>query len=299
MTFQVGTWNCFGMGQNALQALTHFGAPASARLLHADVIAACVAPDVLCVQELFSREAQRFFDGLAGRFDALVRDHNRVDVRSITMRGNGLGIASRRRVLTQSHHHFRARSSGWDRLARKGALYALVELDGGVHVDVLTCHLQAGYDEGAQAVRAAQVVEVRALIDALGARERPFIVCGDFNIDGLAAARTHAEYRRLASALDGFRDLGAPDDLPTLDPHPERNPLAHMFNKGAPPQRLDYFFFRAAHDSAERAAPRLVCRSVARILDLPLSSSLASPGPREHASDHYGLHATFDTVSAS
>ena len=299
-TLQVGTWNCFGMGQTALHALTHFGAPSSARLLHADVIAACVAPDVLCVQELFSREAQRFFDGLAGRFDALVRDHNRVSLRTITMRGHGLGIASRRRVLSRSHHHFRARSSGWDRLARKGALHALVLLDDGVLVDVLTCHLQAGYDVEAQATRAAQLVEVRAIVDALGARERPFIVCGDFNIDGLAAARAHAEYRRLTSALEGFRDLGASDDLPTLDPHPERNPLAHMFNEGAPPQRLDYFFFRAARDAAN-AAPHLACTAVERILDRPLStspSSLLSHGPREHASDHYGLRATFDIVGA-
>jgi endonuclease/exonuclease/phosphatase family metal-dependent hydrolase len=297
VTFEVGTWNCFGMGQRVLHAVTHWGAPSSARLLHAEVIAACARPDLLCVQELFSLQAQRFFDALAGPFDALVRDHNRVHVWPATLRGNGLGIASRRRLLGQSQHHFRAASSGWDRLARKGALYALVDVEG-IAVDVLTCHLQAGYDAGAASVRAAQLVEVRRIIDDVGARDRPFIVCGDFNIDGLAGAREHAEYRGLVATLHDFTDLGAPSDLPTLDPHPERNPLAHAWNKGAPAMRLDYFFFRSARDLANGDAPRVSSTSLVRILDRPLApdAALRSAGVDAHASDHFGLSATFEAL---
>ena len=303
MTFRVGSWNCFGMGQNALHAVTHWGAPSSARLLHADVIAACASPDLLCIQELFSLQAQRFFDGLSGSFDALVRDHNRAHVWSLTLRGNGLGIATRRRVLSRSQYHFRARSSGWDRLARKGALHARVDVDG-VPVDVLTCHLQAGYDAGAKAVRAAQLLEVRLIIDDVGARDRPFIVCGDFNIDGLAGAREDAEYRRLSASLHDFADLGAAADLPTLDPHPERNALAHAWNEGAPPMRLDYFFFRGARDGDGGGAARISCTSLERMLDRPLTPAAtkttaagARAGVPAHASDHFGLSATFEALA--
>jgi hypothetical protein len=58
------------------------------------VIQECADSDVLCVQELLSRDSQRFFDGLVTKyFPFAVRDHNRFGF--ISLRGSGLGVGTR------------------------------------------------------------------------------------------------------------------------------------------------------------------------------------------------------------
>ena len=76
------SWNCFGMGQGVLDAITAMRAPVPERLLHGEVHDACAMPDVLCVQELLSRDAQAFFDRVGSEaFVARFRDHNRPSLR--------------------------------------------------------------------------------------------------------------------------------------------------------------------------------------------------------------------------
>lgn len=296
MQFRVGTWNCFGMGQGAYDAITKLRAPAPTRFHHEDVHAACVTPDILCVQELLSRDAESFFDGLGTTtFGSRFRDHNRTHWRSATFRGSGLGIASRAPLLRPGVRHYRPPQVGWDKLARKGTLHTQVELDRGPTFDLLNTHLQAGYDEGAVAVRAAQLDELATLVREIADDDRPFIVCGDFNINGLEALRDSDAYRRLLSALEGFEDLGAKRDLATFEPHPETNSLAHAFDPGAPTQRIDYVFFRPAPRARHRFAPG----SLERILDRPLTpragtDDRAAKAPLAFASDHFGLCATFE-----
>lgn len=286
MQFRLGTWNCFGMGQGAFDAITALRAPARARYRHEDVHAACAAPDVLCVQELLSHDAQSFFDGLGRAFDALFRDHNRPRLRPATLRGTGLGIASRKPLAETGVRHYRPPHVGWDRFARKGTLHTRVALDDGPTIDLVNTHLQAGYDDGAIAVRAAQLEELSSLVAEVGDEARPFIVCGDFNIDGREAARGDAEYKRLTAALEGFEDLGAKDDLTTYEPHPETNALAHAFEPGGKPQRIDYVMLRQARGG------RLAHARTERILDRPLAG--AAGEAREFASDHFGLCSTFE-----
>src|SRR5687768_666019 len=60
--FKLGTWNCFGMARKALDAITGIRAPAPRRLQHDHVLSSCASADVFCVQELFSRDAEDFFD---------------------------------------------------------------------------------------------------------------------------------------------------------------------------------------------------------------------------------------------
>ena len=291
-SFRITTWNCFGMGQSLLDCITAARAPRPRRLMHARVIAECASPDVLCIQELMSRDAEAFFDGLGkhGLLSAF-RDHNKPHLGTATMRGSGLGIGARAGLTNAALWRFRPPVSGWDRLARKGALYAQVVLDGGV-VDVLTVHLQAGTDEAAAFVRKGQLAQVRALVDAIGSRERPFIVCGDFNIDGHGAARGSAEYKLLASTLGDFVDPGHGGDLPTYHPHPEANSLAAAFTTPSGPQRIDYIFFRAAPRDPLAFEPV----SVERVLDQRLSWEPPHPTDDEHAyaSDHFGVSATFE-----
>jgi endonuclease/exonuclease/phosphatase family metal-dependent hydrolase len=274
-----------------LAAVTAVRAPFSERFRDVDVISECTSPDILCLQELLSREAQQFFDRVGeGHFTSHFRDDNRMRFGgSVTMRGCGLGIRARAPLTNIVLRTFPGAPVGWDRLARKGALYAQLPFDGGVTVDLVTVHLQAGYDARAISVRAAQLVELQTLVDSVGAADRPFIVCGDFNIDGLASARGDAQYEGLAAALSGFEDVGAAQDLPTFDPHPQGNGFAHALEPERSAQRIDYIFWRPARGSVD-----LSCTETGRFFDKPLGRTTLRGGRAAWASDHYGLSATFE-----
>jgi len=284
---RISTWNCFGMGQG-LDAVTAVRAPFGDRLRDEDVIAECASADVLCVQELFSRDAQRFFDGVGeGRFTSRFRDDNRV--RFATMRGTGLGVGARARIDKTALDVFPGERAGWDRLARKGALYTQLAFEGGLVIDLVTAHLQAGQGEAAVRVRAAQLAHLKAMVASVGSPERPCIVCGDLNIDGLAEVRGEPEYARLAAAFHDFEDLGAAGDLPTFHPHPERNALAHAFEPGGHAQRIDYVLWRGG-----RHADHVRCVGLTRFFDRPLARAVPATGTSAWASDHYGLTATLE-----
>jgi endonuclease/exonuclease/phosphatase family metal-dependent hydrolase len=295
--FRLGTWNCFGMARNALDALTGIRAPAPQRLRQDHVVNTCAAAEVFCVQELFSRDALTFFDRVcsgatAERRFAFVRDHNRLHWRSATVRGTGLGIRSLGAVQHSRYHHFRA-SSGWDRLARKGLLHARVALSDSIELDIVTVHLQAGDDKTAELVRKAQLADVARFVAEVSSPERACIVCGDFNIDGLAGARETAEYRALSATLPGFVDLGARDDHATFDPTPHTNTLAFMFEPKGRRQRLDYIFLRPAH-----SAPYSIgCSGVSLFLHEPLTTLVLGSRRAAFASDHFGLLADFECSS--
>ena len=203
---RISTWNCFGMGQG-LSAVSAVRAPFAERFRDQGVVSECAAADILCVQELLSRDAEQFFDGLAhGRFTSRFRDDNRVQFGGrMTMRGCGLGIGSRAALTKTVVRTFAGARVGWDRLARKGALYTQLSIEHGVTIDLMTVHLQAGHSAGAIAVRSAQLADLKAFVASVGSPHRPFVVCGDFNIDGLERVRADAEYRSLTAALTWVR----------------------------------------------------------------------------------------------
>jgi endonuclease/exonuclease/phosphatase family metal-dependent hydrolase len=277
----IATFNCFGQAQGALDAITAWRAPHGARLRNQELQRALGQPDLVCVQEVMSRDAETFFDGLGLE---RVRDRNGVGLWPVTMRGSGLGIAGRVSLGPPSHHAFASPSSGWDRLARKGTLHVRVQLDG-VELDVINLHLQSGYSAQAIAIRTRQIAEVAWRVTELGSAERTFLVCGDFNVCGLGG--NGAAYLQCREALPGFQDLGAFEDLPTFDPHPDRNLLAHGVEPTSPCQRLDYIFLRPA----QGGAPPVRILQVCRILDRPLRPPGVTP---IYASDHFGLAATLE-----
>ncbi len=269
------------MGQGAFDAVTMWRAPYRARLRHPEVTKAFEGAHVSCLQEILSRDAETFFDGLPGQG---VRDPNHMELRPVSMRGSGLGMTGPLELRGAKVERFPGEQVGWDRLARKGTMHVRLELDG-VAVDLLNVHLQAGYDAACVRVRTAQLEELGRRIEALGHLDRPFVVCGDFNVCGLAGG--NEEYPRLRRALPAFDDLGAAQDLPTFDPHEERNALAHATEPGVPKQRLDYIFVRSAR------AVRVHVHEVRRILDTPLSERAGSAA---FASDHFGLSARLEFV---
>jgi endonuclease/exonuclease/phosphatase family metal-dependent hydrolase len=275
----IATWNCFGMAQTALDAITASRAPHGARFRDHHVRQTLDGPHLVCIQELMSREAETFFDALGA---ARIRDPNGTRLWPVTVRGSGLGIAGRVPFHSHTSEIFAGPGTGWDRLARKGTLHVRVVLDG-LEIDLINVHLQAGYDAQAVTIRTRQIGELARRVEQLGSEQRLFLVCGDFNVCGLGGkGEAYTELRR---ALPGFQDLGAAGDLPTFDPHPERNFLAHRNEPAAPCQRLDYIFLRmpAAADM------QVEISGVSRILDRRLDSEDADP---LYASDHFGLAAT-------
>ncbi len=288
----IATWNCFGMAQGAIDAITASRAPHRDRLDDEDVRLELERAHLVCIQEVLSTDAERFFDRLG---QMRVRDHNRMRLSPVSFRGSGLGIAGCHALDSTEPKMFASPRSGWDRLARKGTLHARVALDG-ITIDVLNVHLQAGDDPTAVAIRRIQLTELSKRVAELGHDDRPFIVCGDLNICGLGQSGDC--YAKLREALPGFDDLGIVDDRPTYDPHPERNPLAYLVEPGATEKRLDYIFLRA---------PRSKCvdvrvRNVGRILDRPLrprqTAGSSRAGERSiltpFASDHFGVVATLE-----
>jgi endonuclease/exonuclease/phosphatase family metal-dependent hydrolase len=294
------TWNCFGMAQGALDAVLGRRAPASLRLQDPHILAQCAAGDIFCMQEILSQDAEQLFDRIVATGKvAGFRDDNRLHLGSRTARGSGLGLGVRGALDSPSLRTFTGPRSSWDKLARKGTLFSRVTLPGGFSIDVITTHLQAGYEPEAAVARAAQLDQLGRLIAEISSPDRPLIVAGDFNIDGLAAARKEHEYERLRATLDGFEDTGAATDLVTFHPHPEFNSLAHGSDPGGRVQRLDYVFFRPARHGH---AP-VRCVGVRRVLDTPLAATNLQDfaglrSSQAYASDHFGVAADFEIGAA-
>jgi endonuclease/exonuclease/phosphatase family metal-dependent hydrolase len=157
----------------------------------------------------------------------------------------------------------------------------------GHRIDVITTHMQSGYLESDRRVRERQIDELASLIARVTADDRACIVCGDLNIDGLL--ESSAEFDRLRRALDGFEDLGGPERAPTFVPRREVNPLAHLYDEDHPVVRIDYVWFRPPRNGAIRP------RGSVQVLREPLDESTDPP---LHASDHFGLLATFEAMKA-
>ncbi len=288
-SFVLQTWNCFGAAQDARGFFRWRGVPDAHRLEHPHVIERVSEADVVCLQEIFLGDAEDFFHGLG--HEHKTRDHNRSTLWPLTFGGSGLGLASRFPLSESGIVPFSRPHAGPERLARKGMLHARVCVRSSprVEIDVVTTHLQAGYDQKARAVRERQIRELRDLVDRLGSSDRAFVVCGDLNICGLQPSRERGEYASLVAAFDGFRDLGADEDHATFDPRPEANTLAYRFEKGGPRQRIDYVLFRpprAGRVSAER------CELV---LDAPITADGAAP---TYPSDHFGVRVTIAGLGA-
>ncbi len=271
------TWNAFGAGQGPLAYLLWRGAPDAHRFEHPTVRGEAAQVDLLCMQEVFLSEAERFFDALGHVFK--LRDDNKSALRPLSIVGSGLGTASRARVVSHEKRAFQPAFVHSDRFARKGMLHTRVAV-GEAQVDVVNTHMQSGMGLAARVIRKHQLAQLRRFVEDVGRSGAPMVVCGDLNIDGLArGGRT--EYAEISRALPGFVDLGAASDLVTYDT--EHNELAKKHAPGEPPQRLDYMFL---------SDPRGVIDGVAieRAFHVALESAAR---PRTFASDHYAIKARF------
>lgn len=274
-TLKITSWNCFGAAQTPRAFVLREGAPEPHRFRHPDVASVLAASDVVCLQELWVRDAVDLFERLPHPHKAT--DDNRTEWWPLTIGGSGLGVASKLPVKSRRVGAFSRPHAGAERFARKGMLH--VHLDAGAPVHVVSTHFQSGTSASARRVRARHARELGALIASIG-EDDAVIVCGDFNVDGRRPVR-HDEYAVLVRALPGFVDLGADGDVETYHPHPVHNALAHRFDRQAWPQRIDYVFFRPPARGGVSVA------GFGRALDALLTPF--DGGPAVHPSDHFAL----------
>jgi len=108
----------------------------------------------------------------------------------------GLMILSRYRLIAASGFIFSDRPGVVEGRSSKGALYARIQLPGGPEcfIHVFNTHLASGDEEEYWQHRSKQLKELGEFIGkcVADAKDRPIIVCGDFNVDGYCG-----EYNRL------------------------------------------------------------------------------------------------------
>lgn len=282
-TIEVATFNCFGVAMDLKAVLRRRGPPDAHRLAHPEVRQSLAGADLVCMQEVWIPEAVELFDELDHPHK--VQDANGWRLWPFTIAGSGLGIASRFPVVSQVCAPYRCGGAHSDQLARKGWIHTRLHLgeDETNELDLFTTHLQASTGAAARRVRACQLRELRSAVDELGAEDRPALIGGDLNIDGMRAARD-GEYSSLVEIFNDFTDLGAGADEPTLCPRADLNELAHRYWSAEPNQRIDYLLYRGPQPSW------IDVESVSRILDQRLT---AHGGPATYASDHFGLAVRF------
>ncbi|NUP10639.1 MAG: hypothetical protein HOW73_31715 [Polyangiaceae bacterium] len=286
--FVIKTWNCFGAAQTAAAFLRRRGAPDTHRFGVAELATTIQEADVVCMQELFLADAEGFFDSLSHPHK--VRDENVSRWWPPTFGGSGLGVASRFPIISRKVRPFDRPHLGTERFARKGMLHVRVHVSGDADLsaDIITTHMQSGYGGDAMRVRRRQIEQLRAFVEEVQDEHRPFIICGDLNIDGLTPARAEGEYAFLRDQLSDFEDLGAPDDHPTFHPDPEVNELAHRFEAASPRQRIDYMLFRRP-----RPGRSPLLRAIECVLSLRDPFHVHGRG-RTFASDHFAVKAVFE-----
>lgn len=280
-SIQIATFNCFGVAMDLRAVLRRRGPPDAHRLSHPIVREVLEQADVVCLQEVWIPEAVELFEALTHPHK--VHDGNGWTFWPLTIAGSGLGVASRLPLVERALGTFQCGGALSDRLARKGWVHARARLREAPvrELDLFTTHLQAGDGAASRRVRSCQLGELRAAIDERGAADRPALLCGDMNIDGLRGGGAD-EYQLLREIFPDFLDLGSPGDAPTMCPRADLNPLAHRYWSAEPNQRIDYLLYRAG------AARWIEVDSAERILDEELSPV---GGPATFASDHFGMAA--------
>jgi endonuclease/exonuclease/phosphatase family metal-dependent hydrolase len=172
-----------------------------------------------------------------------------------TNRDSGLALAGRLRVQNEVDvEHFRHGRSV-DRLKRKGALRADVQIASGERVSVCVVHLQAGRRHAR--VRAAQLGQ---LLSRLGEERRPLVLMGDFNFHQECEEDRRSAARLLeADFTDAANELG--QDHPTY--HAGSNPYVPRRRS---PQRFDRVYLKGGQgvglEPVEAEVMRLLPRPV-------------------------------------
>ena len=121
--------------------------------------------------------------------------------------GDGMNIFSRYPIYnakrTTWEMAYGVITEGADELTPKGILYSVIDLGGGLQVDLYDVHADAFDGEGSRAARNDNFRQLAELIKSKGST-RPVIVTGDFNISSHLGQG--AEFTRIMITEGGFKD---------------------------------------------------------------------------------------------
>lgn len=212
-TFDVLTFNIEGLGWPARGKRAGSLAKINAALKH--MVVQGTAPDVIMVQEMFSKAAVSAVQNLG--YPNMVSGPSRTQSKSLPgadrmpgpyrwkkgelglhLVGSGLSILSRYPVIeTRSEPFGKRRCAGLDCLSNKGMLYARMAILGvpGT-INLFNTHLNSQGSSRVSPRRQArahrlQVEELAAFISAVGDPNIPTILGGDFNMKGSAIRFEH------------------------------------------------------------------------------------------------------------
>ncbi len=201
------------------------------------------------------------------------------NLRKFLTHNSGVFILSRWPILearSLTYEHIRV-SYTFDFMARKGAVYALIEKQGS-YFHVVGTHLQA--DEGSHDIRMAQLREMMAWISPLSIPEKDVLVfAGDFNISSLNVQELEALKQMTFSEV-------------SLDEHamqsvsPSSNAYLDLIYGGDQEKTLDYILVSKRHKQT-------INNQILRVLDFKSSTAWEgktlwkSTYSMKDISDHY------------
>lgn len=197
--------------------------------------------------------------------------------------GQGLNVFSTHKLYNMRrvkwNAEFGSLSGSMDAVANKGFIYALMELEPGVYINVINVHMDAGYDVLSIQARANNFKQLAAFINENLNDGRALIVQGDFNF----------KFKRQLKD-DLVNNLLAPTGLTDV--------WAELYNGGITDPADPAYHWDAAGDDLDRIAYRsgsyLTLKPTAKT-NPPLT------GPNgERYTDHYPMQTEFTyTVTGS
>ena len=156
--------------------------------------------------------------------------------------GQGLNIYSKYKIYNVDrvnwNREFGTLSGSMDRLSNKGFIYALVELQPGVYIDLINVHMDAGYDILSVLARADNFRQLAAYINENLNDGRALIVQGDFNFKFKRQLKDDIVTNLLAPT--GLKDVWA--ELYNFGIYDTSDPL---FNWDAEGDDLDRILYRS------------------------------------------------------
>jgi endonuclease/exonuclease/phosphatase family metal-dependent hydrolase len=258
------------------------GGRRSERFAHIGTEIARLGAQVVCLQEMWDRATQAVLD------KSRLRNQLGVEFMHGIPGGSGLCILTDLEVQEWELLESRA-TRGFERLVRKGALYARLRQPDGRFLDVYNVHLVSSSalmtEHSVEGVRDRQVSELQDWIEQ---RRKPgvsILVMGDLNISDASP-----QYQRLQALGDdtftlchgeGFRKSAATRGY-TFDP--TRNPWANSWISSPQriPERLDYIL-------AQPAAMQRLELASQTIWDVPSANGY-------FLSDHFGVTTTIRNI---
>lgn len=152
--------------------------------------------------------------------------------------GQGLNVFSKHKIYNLDRVKWNCEygflSGSTDALSNKGFVYSLMELEEGVYIDVITVHMDAGYDVLSVKARANNFKQLAAYINNNLNSGRALVVIGDFNYKFL---------RKLND--DMYNNLLVPTGL--------KDVWAEVYNGGSYDAYADDFNYDLSGDSLDRA----------------------------------------------